>query len=49
MSSDETLTIEGKEVTITRKMFSFRTIEKNVQGKNENNKRIIMQVNGQNI
>jgi hypothetical protein len=32
-SRDEKITIEGKEYTITRKMFTFRTTEKTVHGK----------------
>ncbi len=34
-SRDEKVTVDGKEFSITRKMFTFRTFEKTVQGKKQ--------------
>ncbi len=31
--SDEKITIDDKEFTITRQMFAFQTIEKTIEGK----------------
>jgi len=36
VSSDAKVTIDGKDYTITRKMFTYRSFEKTVQGTNRN-------------